>query len=314
MVSSFISIFGILLVTWFTPSLSQNPVSHTFAIHVNASDNGIQTSGFVIPAGRITNYTLLAVTTSISGLNNTYNEIADIAVSVVIGDEPNTVIPRTLNDLIPPLSPGDKSSTDRIDPCGHSILINPNESGINVYITVSSNVTFVMGSVNVQVQFLPTLKIIPGNFAVDTADSNNVYVTLALANPENASAIEITLRSGSNQLKQVFPQLISASGDFCPASGPNDTPNRVITDLPEQQNFTFTLGSQKVWYLEFIKTTETLAIIDVEVATKPPNPPAPEPGANNTGIIVGVTITIVIVVAGVAIVVYKRKGAYQNIG
>jgi len=309
---SFIPIFGLLLLI--TPILSQSPISHTFAIHVNASDTGIQTSGFNIPQDRLANYTLLVVTTTISGLNNTYTEIADIAVSVVIGTAPNEIIPRTLNDLIPPLSPGDKSSTDILDPCGRDILINQPISAVPVFVTVSSNVTFVMGSVSVGITFISTMKTIPGIYSVSTADTNNQYFTAYYPNPENASAIEITLRSQTKVLSEIFPQIISATGDFCPASGPTDTPNRIISTVPAQQNFTFEIGSQKVWYLEFIKTTDTLGLVEVEIRTKPPLPPSQPPGANNTGIIVGVTITILIVIAGVAIVVYKRKGAYQNIG
>jgi len=307
---SFISIFGLLLL-WFTPGLTQNPISHTFPIHVNASSGGIQTSGFNIPEGRITNYTLLTVSISINGLNNTYTETADIAVSVVIGTDPFSIMPRSLIDLIPPLAPGDKSSTDRLDPCGKSILTDPSGSFVPVAVTVSSNVTFVMGTVSVGIVFTPTMNIIPGKFVVTTGDANNQFFTAVLPNPENASVIEIILTS-QNNIGDIFPQIIAASGDYCPASGPIDTPNRVVTDIPKQNYTSFEIISQKVWYLEFVKTTEALGIVDVEIRTKL-FPPAQPPGSDSTGIIVGVTITIVIVIAGVAIVVYKRKGAYQNI-
>jgi hypothetical protein len=154
---------------------------------------------------------------------------------------------------------------------------------------------------------------IPDSKIIDTTDANNQFLTVLLPTAENVSAIDITLSTQGNSLNNIFPQIIAASGELCPSSGPVNTPNRIVSDLPQAESFTFQVTSQKVWYLEFIKTTEQLGIVNVTFATRPHNPPGPDE-PNNTGIIVGVTITILIVIAGVAIVVYKRKSAYQNIG
>jgi len=183
-----------------------------------------------------------------------------------------------------------------------------------VLVTVSSNVSFYTGSISITVSFTRTNRTVPGGkYTVNTADSTNQFLTAISPNPENATHIEITLVSENSNLNAVFPQLIAASGDQCPYSPPSASPNYIATDLPATTNFTFTVPSRAIWYLEFVKTTEALGIVDVSFA-QVNLPPQPSPGADNTGIIVGVTITILIVIAGVAIVVYKRKGAYQNIG
>jgi hypothetical protein len=302
----------ILFCSWLTPGLTQNPISHTF--HLNVTAGQLQTSGFNLQ-DKIKPYSIIYVSTALQSLNNTAGSTADIAVSVEIGTDPNLIRPRSLTELVPPFTaPGDITSSDTIDPCGKDTLINP-PSLVPVKVTVSSNVTFVFGSVNVVIRVATNMvTTVPDSKIVETADANNQFLTILLPSAENVSAIDIILATPGNNLNTIFPQIIAAAGDLCPSSGPVNTPNRIVSDLPTSENFTFQVTSQKVWYLEFVKTTEAMGIVNVSFITLPHVRPPPDEAPNNTGIIVGVTITILIVIAGVAIVVYKRKSAYQNIG
>jgi len=290
--------------------------SQTFPINVTAYEPQV----YSFTVNNFLSYALLSTSLRSTLVFNPSSETADIAITVVIGNNTSTIMPRALTDLIPPnFEAPPQLQLDRLDPCGRSILISPPGTQIPAKLMISSNVTITTGMVEFTYAVSATQVQIPGTQSILTGDVLAQYITAVLPNLDpNIGMIEMKLimTSGFGFLGDLFPQVIAASGEECPVSGPSNTPDRIVADMPEQKNYTIKMPPRNVWYIEFVKTTEAAGTVLVEFTTIPPQP-APGPDNNETGVIVGVIITILLVIgAGViGYVVYRRQsGGYQVVG